>query len=95
MCVCNSTGNFLLWITSITNGIIFSAGAMAGDTGIIGEFDVVLTEKVNGFNISTLTFNPSTVRATGSGGVNVTCSDTTVASTANVVVTSAGIYYNN
>ena len=91
--MCNSTGNTLVWRTSITGGTVatFGPGAMVGDNDTDGEFTAVLTERVNGVSVSILTFNPSTVSAAGPGGVDVTCEDTASTSTVNIAVTSAGI----
>ena len=94
MCVCNSTGNLLIWRTSITGGSVatFGPSAMVGGNDSDGGFTAVLTERANGVSASTLTFNPSTVRAAGSGGVDVACEGTASTSTANIAVTSAGTF---
>ena len=54
-----------------------------------GGFTAVLTERANGVSVGTLTFNPSTVRAAGSTGVDVTCEGFSIA-TNNIAVTIAG-----
>ena len=93
MCVCNSTGNLFIWRTSITGGSVatFGPSAMVGDNDTDGGFTAVLTVRANGVSASTLTFNPSTVRAAGSGGVDVTCEGAST-STVNIAVTSAGTF---
>ena len=87
MCVCNTTGNTLVWRTPITDTIAaFLPSANVGDNETEVGFTAVLTERANGVSVSTLTFNTSTVRAAGSGGVNVTCEGSSVM-TDNVAVT--------
>ena len=50
---------------------------MVGDNNDTdGGFTAVLTERANGVNVSTSTFNPSTVKAAGSSGVDMTCEGT-------------------
>ena len=95
MCVCNSTGNTLVWRTSTTGGTVatFGPGAMVGDNDTDRGFTAVLTERANGVSVSTLTFNPSTVNAAGPGGVNVTCESTgTSTNTTHIAVTFAGTF---
>ena len=65
---------------------------MVGGNDSDGGFTAVLTVRANGVSVSTLTFNPSTVRAAGSGGVDVACEGTASTSTANIAVTSAGTF---
>ena len=90
MCVCNTTGNTLIWRTSLTGAVAnFTSSSNAGDSESDGGFTAVLTERANGVSVSTLTFNPYTVRAVGSTGVDVTCEGFSVA-TNNIVVTPAG-----
>ena len=90
MCVCNSTGNVLVWSTSVTGTVAaFLSSASAGTNETEGGFTAVLTERANGVSVSTLTFNPSNVRATGTLGVEVTCEGSSVM-TDNIAVTSAG-----
>ena len=94
MCVCNSTGNTLVWRTSITGGTVatFGPDAMVGENDTDGGFTAVLAVRANGVSVSTLTFNPSTVSAAGSGGVDVTCEGTASTSTTNIAVTFAGTF---
>ena len=91
MCVCNVTGNILIWRTSIISGPVaaFTSLTNVGTSESNSGFTAVLTKRANGMSISTLTFNPSIVRAVGSGGVNVTCEGGS-ANTTNIAVTSAG-----
>ena len=68
----------LVWrtfITGSTSVATFGPSAMVGDNDTDSGFTAVLTERTNGVFISTLTFNPSTVSAAGSSGVNVICED--------------------
>ena len=58
-----------------------------------GGFTAVLTERANGVSASTMNFNPATVNAAGSGGVDVTCEDIAsvgAVNTTNIAVTYAG-----
>ena len=89
MCMCTVTGNILIWRTSITSGAVatFISVDNVGTSESEGGFTGVLTERANGMSVSTLTFNPSTVRP--NNGVSVTC-EGNVAMTTNIAVTSAG-----
>ena len=94
--MCNSTEAMLRWRTSVTGAslVLFDSNSMVGSTGSFGGgFSGNLTMNNSGF-ISTLTFNPSTVRSAGSGGVvAVLCDDlSSIAATADITVTSAGMY---
>ena len=91
MCVCNATGNTLIWKTSVNGGAVanFTSSSNVGDSESDGGFTAALTERANGVSVGTLTFNPSTVRAAGSTGVDVTCEGFSVA-TNNIAVTIAG-----
>ena len=86
MCVCNITGNLLIWRTS-TSG---SVAAFTPNT-IFSQskrgFTAVLTQRANGTSVSTLTFNPSIV---GPNGVDVTCEGRNNHMTTSIAVTSAG-----
>ena len=95
--MCTSNGTTLAWETSLSGGITFGVGEMAGANGSAasssgGEFSAVLTERANGLSSSTLMFNPSTIRA-ATGPVTVSCDDVALAgviNTTSITVTSAG-----
>ena len=89
--MCTINGNVLIWSTSITSGPVAAFGSTnnVGASESEGGFTGVLTGRANGMSVSTLTFNPSIVRAVGSGGVDVTCESSSFMTT-NIAVTSAG-----
>ena len=90
MCVCNTTGNTLIWRTSVNGAVAnFTSSSNVDDSESDGGFTAVLTVRANGVSVGTLTFNPSTVRAAGSTGVDVTCEGFSVAIN-NIAVTIAG-----
>ena len=87
--MCTVTGNLLIWWTSITSGAVATFTTTIITSQSNGGFTGVLTERANGMTISTLTFNPSIVRAVGSAGIGVTCEGSVTAAT-NIAVTPAG-----
>ena len=88
--MCNSTGNTLIWRTSVTGAVAnFTSSSNVDDSDSDGGFTGVLTERANRVSVGTLIFSPSTVRAAGSTGVDVTCEGFSVA-TNNIAVTTAG-----
>ena len=84
-----SVENICNWYSIVT----FGADAMVGDTGSNGGFTAVLTERANGVSASTMNFNPATVNAAGSGGVDVTCED--IASVGAVNTTNIAVTYSH